>query len=288
MQEDSIALVTGSSAQVSVSQRMENGIEVLPFTIQMNGKVYSDGVDIEPREVYKAMRTSAAVPTTAPPSIGVFYQKFVELFDRGFHHIIYLTISRKLSGEYFNACSVADSLNEIYPDRQVHVVDSTVIASPQGFLAMGAAQCIKRGNPVTEVLQWLERTKERSGIVGSVETLDFLAKGGRIGKASHFLGSLLDIIPILSIKEGEVSPLCIKRGAKGLCNSILKIVQEIIQGYKKLTITVMHTDAPEKAAALQEISSKAFSEEKIPISDMNPMFGIHVGPGAFGLGYMFE
>jgi len=289
MQEQSIALVTGSSAQISTSQGKAFGIEVLPFTIQMNGKVYSEGIDIEPSEVYKAMRTNAdALPTTAPPSVGAIQQKFEELFAQGFHDIIYLALSSKLSGEYSTALSVAEALSQKYPDRAIHVVDSTVIATPQYFLTLRVAEQIKQGKSISEILQWLEGAKKRAGVVGSLETLDFLAKGGRIGKAAHLLGSLLDIVPILAVKEGEVAPLTIKRGSKGLCNTILKTVQEIIKGYQKLDIAVMHADAPSKAAELQSVAKDAFHKENIPIHDITIIMGIHVGPGAFGLGYLYE
>ncbi|RJQ39974.1 MAG: DegV family protein [Anaerolineaceae bacterium] len=288
MQESSIAVVTGSPAQISAAQAKNNDIEVIPFTIQLNGKVFSDGVDIEPSEVYKTMRATGEMPTTAPPSIGVFYQKFKDLFDREYRNIIYLSLSKKLSSDYAAALSMAEMLNSKYSDRKVHVVDSALVASPQGFLAMGAADQVKRGKSVNDVLHWLERASQRAGLVGSLESLDFLAKGGRIGKASHLLGSILDIIPILSVKEGEVVPLAIRRGSKGLYATILKIVQEIIKGYQKLRIAVMHTDAPEKAAALKDLTQATLSGEEIPVYDMTPLLGIHVGPGAFGLGYLFE
>lgn len=288
MQANSIAVVTGSPAQISEEQAKKHNISVIPFMIQMKGKVFLDGVDIAPTEVYQYMRTHQETPTTAPPSIGTFYQKFKELFEREYQHIIYLSLSKKLSSEYATACSVAETLNSQYNDRKVHVVDSTVIASPQGFLALGAAEQVRGGKTVEDILNWLKQASQRAGLVGSLESLDFLAKGGRIGKASHLLGSLLDIIPILSVKEGEVCPLSIRRGSKALAAAILKIVQELIKGYQKLCIAVMHTDAPEKATALKRVAQEVLSAEKIPVCEMTPLMGIHVGPGAFGLGYLFE
>jgi len=288
MQENSIALVTGSSSQISISEGQQIGVEVIPFMIHMNGKTYSDGVDIQPAEVYKTMRANKEMPTTSPPSIGDMYQKFKELFDRGYRQIIYLSISKKLSSEYASALSVAEKVNEKYHDRKIHVVDSEVIASPQGFLATRAAEQIKQAKTIDDILGWLEKTKKNSGLVGSLETLDYLAKGGRIGKASRFLGSLLDIIPILSLQDGEVSPLGVKRGSKEIYAAIIHIVQNIIKGYQKISLAVMHADAPEKATLLQELAKKFLQFVDIPICDVTPMFGIHVGPGAFGLGYMVE
>jgi len=288
MQANSIAVVTGSPAQISEEQAKKHNISVIPFMIQMQGKVFLDGVDITPSEVYRSMRTTGDVPTTAPPSVGDFYQTFKQLFDHEYQHIIYLTLSRKLSSEYAAALSVAESLNDKFKDHHIHVVDSTLIASPQGFLALAAADQVQHGRSISEILTWLDQAKQRAGLVGSLETLDFLAKGGRIGKASHLLGSLLEIIPILSLKEGEVVPLSIRRGYKNLCSSIIKIAKDLFAGYRKLRIAVMHTDAPEKAASLQTLSQDTFAGQLIPICDMTPLMGIHVGPGAFGLGYLFE
>ena len=289
MSHNSIAIVTGSCAQIPAGKREEMGVRVLPFTIHIEGNTYvDDGVAITPLQIYQMMRTSQVVPTTAPPSSGDYYKTFQSLFEQGYKDVIYLSISEKLSSDYAVSVSTAEMVNRNYSDRQVHVVDTYCAAIPQGFLALETAQKVKEGMSVLNVLQWLQQAKDRAGLVASLQTLEYLARGGRIGKASKFLGSILDVKPLLSLVDGVVTPVAVQRGSKKILTAIIETVKSKVVGWKKLFLAIMHADDLERAKVLTNLVGEAFACEEIYLCELTPMMGVHVGPGVIGLGYYFE
>jgi DegV family protein with EDD domain len=289
MTQNSIAIVTGSCAQVPRFQQEEMGVKVLPFTIHVNGTAFmDDGIEITPSQIYRLMRSSKIIPTTAPPSTGDYFKTFQSLFEMGYTDIIYLSISEKLSSDYATAVSTANIMNSNYSDCRVHVIDSCCAAIPQGFLAIEAAEKVKRGMKLYDILHWLEQAKNRVGLVASLETLEYLARGGRIGKASKFLGSMLDIKPLLSLIDGVVTPIAIQRGSKKILSAIIDAVRQKVTGWETLRLAVMHADDPDRARLLMDMVKDAFKCDDIYLCELTPMMGVHVGPGLIGLGYYFE
>jgi DegV family protein with EDD domain len=134
----------------------------------------------------------------------------------------------------------------------------------------------------------LEQAKNRVGLVASLETLEYLARGGRIGKASKFLGSMLDIKPLLSLIDGVVTPIAIQRGSKKILSAIIDAVRQKVTGWETLRLAVMHADDPDRARLLMDMVKDAFKCDDIYLCELTPMMGVHVGPGLIGLGYYFE
>ncbi len=290
MENNAVAIVTGSVAQVPQDQQERLGIRVIPFTIQLNGKSYlDDGSAISATEIYRIMRTSDALPTTAAPSSGEYISTFQSLFEEGYKDIVYISLSEKLSSDYTVACGIAEALTKQNSGHRVYVYDSMSAAVAQGFLAIEAAERAERGETVQQILHWLDEAKSRAGLVACVDSLKYLARTGRIGKASKFLGSLLDVKPILSIVDGEVAPIAIQRGSKKILPAILETTQKKIEGWKKLRLAVFHADDLPRAEELRQMTRNALQfQEDISIDEFTPMMGVHTGPGVVGLGYYFE
>jgi len=289
MSKNKIAVVTGSCSQIPKIQQEKLGIKVLPFTIHIDGKSYTDdGVSITSSQLYRLMRSSNFVPTTAPPSNGDYLSTFQLLFEQGYRDVVYFSISRKLSSDYMSALGAAGMLNSNYPDHKVHVVDSTCAAISQGFLAIEAAEKIGQGKPLKEIFRWLEQARSRAGIVVSLETFEYLARGGRIGKASKFLGSMLDIKPLISLVNGVVAPVAIQRGSKRILSAILDRVEKMVRGWKKLRLAVLHADDLQRAEILLVMAKSTFNNNDIYLCELTPVMGVHIGPGLIGLGYYFE
>ena len=288
MQRDLITIVTGSPAQVPESAAKQLGIKVLPFNIQMKGRFYLDNVDITPSEVYQAMRNSNVLPTTAAPSIGEYHQIFQSLLKNGIGKIIYVAVANKLSGDYAIAESVAKEIKSGNKECEISIFDSSIGAVPQGFLAMGAAEKAKRGDPIGDILQWLEQAKNRVGFVMSLDSLDYLARGGRIGKASHFLGSILHIHPLLSLNDGVVVPVSIQRNSNKILPAMVNVLKERVKNHKILRLAIFHADASERAIALKELVREELYQDEILICEFTPVMGVHTGPGTIGIGYYFE
>jgi len=255
----------------------------------MDGKSYiDDGVQISPTEMYQAMRDSEMLPTTAPPSGGDYFIMFQKLIEQGYHDVIYLSLSHNLSSDYNCAFFTAQAINSNYSDSMVYVVDSGIAALPQGFLAKGAAEKAQSGWQVQNILRWIDEAKTRVGLVAVLDTLEYLARGGRIGKASRFLGSLLDMKPLLSVIEGVVTPVAVQRGSKKVLPALVNLVKEKIQGCQHTQLAILHADAMDQAMKLKVKVEDTFSTSGVDICELTPMMGVHVGPGVIGLAYYYE
>ncbi|NMC16439.1 MAG: DegV family protein [Chloroflexi bacterium] len=287
--QNTAVVVTGSVAQVPPEIASQLGMVILPLTINVAGKDYLDGIDIFPGELYQKMRTQKLEVKTAAPSVGQYYECFKRIIDQKGCDVLCITLSRQLSSGYNAAVVAAQMISNEHPMSKVIVFDSLLVAAPQGLLAIEAAKQLQAGLSLEEVVQYLTNARHRSGLLAALDSLDYLAQGGRIGKAAYLVGSALQIIPILSInKEGIVAPSRVVRNKENVIPAIISILTKQTSGFKKLDISVTHADAQEKAEALKQSLNECYPSLEIPISDFSPVMGAHTGPGLIGLGYLFE
>lgn len=287
--QNTAVVVTGSVAQVPPEIASQLGMVILPLTINVAGKDYLDGIDIFPGELYQKMRTQKLEVKTAAPSVGQYYESFKRIIDQKGCDVLCITLSRQLSSGYNAAVVAAQMISNEHPMSKVIVFDSLLVAAPQGLLAIEAAKQLQAGLSLEEVVQYLTNARHRSGLLAALDSLDYLAQGGRIGKAAYLVGSALQIIPILSInKEGIVAPSRVVRNKENVIPAIISILTKQTSGFKKLDISVTHADAQEKAEALKQSLNECYPSLEIPISDFSPVMGAHTGPGLIGLGYLFE
>jgi len=217
--------VTDSVAQVPAEVARELDISVIPFTVSIDRQPYLDGIDLAPHELYRRMRLENIMPTTAAPSLGQYLQAFEACLRAGAQTVLYVALSSKLSSGYSTACHAAKMVQEEFPDRIVEVMDSQLATISQGFVAMTAARAAKQGKPLAEVKQVAEDAEQRVGFAATLETLEYLARGGRIGKAAFMLGNLIKIKPILTLQEGEVTPVSRARGENHALQAIVDYVR---------------------------------------------------------------
>jgi DegV family protein with EDD domain len=286
---NSPVVVTGSAAQVLPEIANQLGIVVLPLTIIVEGKEYLDGIDIFPGELYQKMRTQKIEVKTAAPNVGQYYECFKRIIDQQECEVLCITLSSQLSSDYNAAVDAAKMISVEKLMNRVTVFDSLRAAAPQGLLAIEAAKRLKAGLSMGEVIQYLANARYKSGLIAALDSLDYLAQGGRIGKAAYLVGSALQITPILTInKEGIVAPSTITRKKENLIPPILSTLARQASGFKKLDLSVMHADVVEKAEALRQSVNKLYPSLEIPISEFTPVMGAHAGPGLIGLGYLYE
>jgi DegV family protein with EDD domain len=219
--EPIVAIVTDSVAQVPAEIARQLDITVIPFTVSIDGQLYLDGIDLAPQELYHRMRLENVMPTTTAASLGQYQQAFEACLHAGAQAVLYVALSSKLSSGYSTACHAAKMVQEEFPDRIVEVLDSQFATMSQGFMVMAAARAAKQGKPLAEVRRAGEEAKRRVGLAATLETLEYLARGGRIGKAAFMLGNLIKIKPILSIKDGEVTPVSRVRGENHALQAIV-------------------------------------------------------------------
>ncbi len=286
--EPIVAIVTDSVAQVPAEMARQLDITVIPFTVSVDGQLYLDGIDLVPKELYRRMRLENVMPTTTAPSLGQYQRAFEACLHAGAQAVYYVALSSKLSGGYSTACQAAKIVQEEFPDRIVAVLDSGQATISQGFIAIAAARVAAAGKPLAEVRRAAEEAKRRIGFAATLETLEYLARGGRIGKAAYMLGNLIKINPILSIKDGEVTPVSRVRGENNALQAIVDYVARQAERNRKLHLAIMEADAPEQAARLQELALQQLQPTEFFPTEFTPVMGVHTGPGVVGLGYYYE
>jgi DegV family protein with EDD domain len=287
--KQTVAVVTDSVAQVPEDIARQLNITIIPFSVNFGEKTYLDGVDLDPQELYRRMRTEKVTPTTAAPSAGQYLEIFRSVLEKGWQEVLCISLAAKLSSGYNTALSTARQLCQEYPGRLIEVVDSRKATISQGFVAIAAARAAMQGKSFAEVKQTASEASRRSGFAASLDTLEYLARGGRIGKAAYMVGSLMDIKPILALdQEGLVSPIKIVRSKNHALNDIVNYVENQVRGYRKLNLAIMQADAHQQAAQLQEIALQKLNPTELFVSEFTPVMGVHTGPGLVGLAYYYE
>ncbi|HNY20488.1 MAG TPA: DegV family protein [Flexilinea sp.] len=282
-------VVTDSAAQVPTEAIDKYGIEVIPLLISFDNKNYLDGIDISAHELYQKMRNDKIVPKTSAPTIMQFYQSFEKHIKEGVSEILFVSLSSKLSSTYNAALDAAKMVREKYHDCEIVIYDSLMATIAQGFLAIEAARRLEEGMPMKNVLTFLDGARKRIGIVAALDTLEYLARGGRIGKAQYILGTAIQILPILGIdQEGIVAPVANLRGKRKVIPTMVSLIKKQIGAYHKARFAVMEADAHERAVDLQKAAMEAFPGNEFPIVEFTPVMGAHTGPGLIGLAYYWE
>jgi DegV family protein with EDD domain len=262
---------------------------VIAFYVNYGGKTYLAGIDLAPNELYQRMRVDKSLPTTAAPSVGQYMEVFRSILDQGAQEVLLVSLSSKLSSGYNTALMAARQLHDDYPDRSIEIMDSRQATITEGFVAIGAARAAMEGKSLPEVIKAANAAGARSGFAVTVETLEYLARGGRVGRAAYLVGSLIDIKPILIIdKEGVVAPIKNVRSKSHAIHEIVDVVAEKVQGCQNLTLAIMQADAPQDAAVLKDLTLQKLSPSRLFYSEFTPVMGVHTGPGLVGLAYYYE
>ncbi|AYO30428.1 MAG: fatty acid kinase fatty acid binding subunit [Thermoanaerobacteraceae bacterium] len=273
-----ISIVTDSTADLSPELLEKYNITVVPLKIFFGDEEFHEGVDITPAQFYDKLRTSPHHPRTSQPSPAEFaacYEKLSQKAD----HIISIHLSSKLSGTYQSAVLAKDMVKV-----PVDVIDSKGASMMIGFTVLEAAKAAKEGRDRQSILHLIDDMIRKIKVYFVVDTLDYLQKGGRIGKASAFLGNLLNIKPMLTIKDGLVAPVEKIRGKARVLDKLLEKVSMDASNVP-LTGTVIHASCKDEAERYKEIFEKHFNFKELTISTIGAVIGTYTGPGTIGIIY---
>jgi len=267
-----VKIVTDSVADVPSQVVEELGITVIPLNVRFGEKVYRDGIDLTAEQFYRKLVHTKALPVTSVPSPGTFaeaYNKLAEETDE----ILAIALSSKLSATYEVALQ---SIGLMKRKCRVEVVDSQWATMAEGFIVMKAAKAANSGASLDEVLKLTRNNMQRVHMRMAFDTLEYLKRGGRIGRAQALLGSMLRINPLITLKDGLVEPA-------GRTRSRTKAIDHLYNfatSYSCIEeMAVEDTDCPAEAEALVERLSPIFPRERIYRSKMTPVIGTHTGPG---------
>ena len=271
-----IAIVTDSTADLPAPLIKARGITIVPLTLNFEGRSLLDGVDIRPSEFYRKLPNATTHLTTSQPSAGQFAETYAGLLN-DHDDIVSIHISEKLSGTYASAVQGA----EMTDPTRVHVIDSQLVSMSLGLLTLAASEIAGRGAAADAVVEKVTQMREHVQTYFSVATLEFLRRGGRIGRASALLGSVLQVKPVLCIRDGLVTPLERVRTFDRALNRVVELTREMDHG-QGLCVIVGHADAEGDAERLaQELEPVA---ETLMIHPLGPVVGAHAGPGVVGVG----
>ena len=268
--------MTDSTADLPPDMARNRGITVVPLTLHFEGQSLLDGIDINPAEFYRRLPAATQHPTTSQPSPGRFAETYASLLAEH-ESVVSVHISEKLSGTYASAVQGAAMTDA----KRVRVIDSTVASMSLGLLTLGASTLAAQHLDADSIESQLLDLRDHIQTYFSVATLEFLRRGGRIGRASALLGSVLQVKPVLCIRDGLVTPLERVRTFDRALARIVELARTVDQG-RGLCLIVGHADAAADAERVgHELESIA---ESLLIQPLGPVVGAHAGPGVVGVG----
>ena len=273
-----IAIVTDSTAYLPNNYIAEHNIHVIPLRIHWQDSTYLDGIDINPSQFYERLEKSATIPTTSQPSAGDFVELFKELSVQ-YDSIIAILISSGISG----TVQSAEIARNTFTEKPVEIVDSHSTSAGLGMIVKAVAQAASEGKTLQEIKLLAYGIVKRLKLFFVVDTLEYLHKGGRIGGASRFLGTTLNIKPILYFDEdGKIDGLERVRTK----NKALKRLIELTvanTGDKQAVINLIHANAQNEVEQFRNEVQGYFPENQIGIYELSPVIGTHVGPRTIGI-----
>lgn len=275
-----VHVVTDSTCDIPMHVREELGIEVVPLSINFETETLLDGVDITPQEYVQRLGSAAKLPSTAQPTVEQFQKAYQNGLDAGMD-VVCITISSGLSGTFNSATLAAEQLD---PSR-IHVIDSKAASMALGWVVIEAARCTDGGAGLEEVTAVAEKTVPNVRFYAVLETLDYVYKGGRIGRAGHLVGSALGIKPILGLSDGVVIAQERVRTWKKALNRMMEVAAN---DGTLLDVAIMHTNNLDEATRVLEILKDRFPDANYEIVFTGTTVSTYAGPGAVGLMTRFE
>ncbi|GIN70130.1 hypothetical protein J14TS2_06050 [Bacillus sp. J14TS2] len=277
-----IKIVTDSTSDLTVEEIEYLNIHVIPLSIFINEETYTDGVDITPEMFMIKMKMAQELPKSSQPSVGEFIKLYDELGKDG-SEIISIHMTGHMSGTVETAKSAAQMSNS-----KVKVIDSKFISKALAFQVREAARLSHLGHSLEEILVKLKKIRENTKLYVAVNTLENLAKGGRIGKGKAMIGSLLNIKPIARLDNGAYSPITKVRSKSQILNFLIKQFMEESKGKSINSIGISHADGLELAMKMKEKIEEITGFPKVEIDYTTPVISTHTGPGAIGFMYYFD
>jgi DegV family protein with EDD domain len=271
-----VKIVTDSTSDITGELAVELGITVVPLTVSFGHESFLDRVEISTDDFYRRLEKEGIFPTTTQPAPGVFAEVYENL-GKQTDEILTIVISSKLSGTYQSATNAKKMIGD---KCRVEVIDSTSVAMGFGLLVIAAAKAAKEGANLNELVDVVKKRIPRSHLVIYFETLKYLAKGGRIGKAQGLLGAMLSVKPILTIKGGEIAPLTRVRSK----TAGLDYINSFVGGFSNIeNLAVEHCTTAVDAEKLVDSLSQYIPREKIYQATVSPVLGTYAGPGALAI-----
>ncbi|GAB4444648.1 MAG: DegV family protein [Anaerolineae bacterium] len=281
-----IRVVTDSTSYIPPNLLQRHQIAVAPLKVLFGAETYAEITGLSNADFYRRLATTSDFPTTSQPASGEFKQIYQQILQQDpTAQILVLTISSRLSGTYSSAVTAAEGL----PEAAITVFDSLSAAMGLGLMALTAAEMAAAGQTLPAILSRLEQMRRDTHIVLVVDTLEYLKRGGRIGSAAAFLGTLLNTKPILAVVEGKLQPLDrVRTKKRALERLFVELESKLTDPRQAVQAGVMHIAAEAEMDSMAALLKSRFNITRLYTSELGPVVGAHLGPGALGVGICLE
>ncbi len=274
---ENTAVVVDSTADFPQAPERFPNWRIVPLYVRFGDESYRDYVELGPADFYARLRTATESPTTSQPTPGDFVGVYEQLTS--YERVYSLHIAGTLSGTVESARLAASEFGD-----RIRVVDTETASAAVAMLGLAIERRLARGTTEDELASLIERHRTRSELIFTLDTLDYLARGGRIGRASAWAGQLLKVKPILTIRSGEVVPLKRVRGNQRAFLEFVSVFEAGSEDRPELRVALAHADAPDRAAALEEMVRRTRPQAELElVTSLGPVVGTHAGPGTVGL-----
>lgn len=282
---DRVAVATDSTCCLPQELVSKYDIAIIPLLIIHEDRSYRDGIDMSPTEVYRIMRKKEALPTTSIPSPGEILETYHQLSKKA-ESILCITVTGLQSKMFDTALLAKEMAKAELPNTTIEVMDSRAVAGALGFIVLAAAKAVQEGASLVQTAEAAQNMKLRVNSIFMLDTLYYLARTGRIAKASAWAGALLDIKPIVehSTAIGETTPVARPRTKSKALRHMLEIMTERV-GDSSVHVIVHHGDELEEGEKLKAQIASQFNCVELYLTDFTPVMGVHAGPGLLAISF---
>ena len=278
-----VALVTDSTSYIPKDIREKYPITVVPQVVIWEGQTYEDDVTMTPEQFYTRLRTAKVMPSTSQASVVNMHKAFSSLVEQGYD-VLGIFISAKLSGTFQSAVLGREQLSS--GKEKVDLIDSNTTAMAMGFMVLTAARAAIEGASLADCKALVEKARDQVGVYLTVDTLEFLHRGGRIGGAQRFLGTALNLKPILEIRDGRVEAVERVRTRGKALDRLVELVAERCAGKSPVRMATLHADAEGDAKIMLDKITPLVKPVESVFAAVSPAVGANAGPGTVGLAWM--
>jgi DegV family protein with EDD domain len=278
-----VAFVTDSTSYIPKDIREKYPITVVPQVVIWEGQTYEDDVTMTPEQFYTRLRTAKVMPSTSQASVVNMEKAFRSLIEQGYD-VLGVFISSKLSGTFQSAVQGREQLTS--GKEKVELVDSNTTAMAMGFMVLAAAKAAAEGASLAECKALADKARDHVGVYLTVDTLEFLHRGGRIGGATRFLGTALNLKPILAIEDGRIEAVERVRTRGKALDRLVELVAEKCAGKSPVHLATLHADAEADAKVMLDKITPLVHPVESVFAAVSPAVGAHAGPGTAGLAWM--
>ncbi|MFN2153291.1 MAG: DegV family protein [Anaerolineales bacterium] len=280
-----VAIVTDSVASLPEDIIRELDIHWVPYYIHRGKEVWRDLVSIDRTSFYQWMANASEIPKTANPSPADYANIYQEIAASGLREIVSIHITSKGSGAFQAACIARDMILERLPELKIEVIDSLNVSMCQGWMVIEAARAALAGASFEAVIAKVKSMIPISQMLQTADTLKYLYLGGRIGKAQHLMGSLLNIKPIISMREGVIVSLGQARSRRRVYQLMVDKIEATVSSKGRIKIAYVHAAAREEVEKLKELVEARLDVVESLMAELSPALGVHTGPGTAGVCY---